>query len=256
MSRILHDDRKLGLFDKLKAGVCFRFFPRRSLNAVFDILEHISGYGCTIDKKPIGNPNWKIIVDPPMAGKEEWPALFTVKYEGGYSYMWLPECDDFGPANYLLLNGSFDNVSASGITPSVDGWVRVGQTGPFFLVAQCQLVKESGEWKAKAQISIAGSASEQDGAIAIPLAYVDGSGTVLQLHVGIASIVFGISQKTRSVSRIYYDGVNKQIRTVIAEKTYERGVCVHVEDDSSSASSADEEIVAYLDECSCESSSG
>ena len=63
MSHTWHNNKKLGLFQRLKAGVCFHLFPRTSLNAVFDILEHISGIGCTIDKKSFGDPNWRIIVD-------------------------------------------------------------------------------------------------------------------------------------------------------------------------------------------------
>lgn len=220
------------------------------LNHLLDFLRSRDlrpGPGIKLTRTPSGTTVSATGIAP---SAREWPALFTVKYVGGQSYMWLPECDNFGPGNYVLLNGSFDGVNAQGVTASADGWVIVGRTGPFFLVAQCSLVNENDEWKAKARISITGSTSEQAGAIVIPLAYVAESGTVLQLHVGIASIVFGISKKTRSYSRIYYDPENKQLRAVIMEKTYANGVCVHAEDDSSSAS--DEDILSYLDDCSCE----
>ena len=222
------------------------------LNRLLDFLRSRDlrpGPGIKLTRTPSGTTVSAVSAGG-AADAGEWPALYTMKFDKGAAFMWLPRCEDFGVGNYALLNGSFEGVSGD-LPATKVGWANVGGRGTYFLRAHCVTRKEGDIYKVKAFLSLTTSASAgEDGVIYVPLAHVDGAGAVLQLHTGIVSLVYGITDSVRSYSRIYYDSQTKQLRADVTTSHFERGVCIKLE--AGAGTSADEDILAYVDPCSCE----
>ena len=243
-----HDCRVFNYFKRILRPISFAAFPYRSWNRICDILENISGVGCRIEKQSKENTHWLLVVDTPTV--DGYPALFTVKREGGTNFIWMPTSSGSGTGEYVFVNGKKDGVTTTE-TGSSTGWVDIGDasTREVYLKAKFSILSATSQNPAHVETtwSLSNSSNHQDDEVCVCLAVIV-DGTVFQFHVGAVFLTIGESKVSERYYKVEYDGTNKALLGYKARQSFSNGIMIK---DDLDKEKRDADILLLFSTCDC-----